>query len=68
MGTGDVAEFHGTEVKGPEVDVLKAVALLGLGLCREKQGGGGERSRLGLGLFQELPPASDNLTSQAVLL
>lgn len=64
-------EFHGTEVKGPEVDVLKAVAFLGLGLCREKQGGGwggGERSRLGLGLFQELPPASDSLTSQAALL
>lgn len=57
-------EFHAVEVKGPKVDVLKVVALSGLGCCGEKQGAWGEWSSVGCGggwersLFQELPQSS----------
>lgn len=69
METGDVGEFHGAEVKGPEVNVLKAVALQGLGHCGGEQGWGG-KSRPGMSLFQELSlrPADDSHTGPAVLL
>lgn len=39
MRTGDAEEFHATEVKGPEVDVLKAVALQGSGPWGKIRGG-----------------------------
>lgn len=46
-----------TEVKGPEVDVLEAVALPGLGPWGEEQGYG-ERNRPAMSLCQALgaPP------------
>lgn len=57
LRAGDIAEVHFTEVKGPEVDVLEAVALPGLGPWGEEQGFG-ERNRPAMSLCQALgaPP------------